>query len=109
MVKRDSLEFWVRVLILSIKNSREPERPVGIRGVRDVTDRPKNEEIVVVVVVVIAIVIVIVIVIVLLFINHCTFSFSLFLSLSIYIYVYLATKFQIEHWDQNSNVEVFRL
>ena len=41
-------EFWARVLIISIKKSREPEKPIAsIRGGRDVTDRPQYEVIVV--------------------------------------------------------------
>ena len=47
-------EFWVKVLILEIKDSREPEKTVAsVRSVQDVTDRPRNEVIVVVVVVVV--------------------------------------------------------
>ena len=42
-------EFWDRVSIVFIEDSRELERPVAIfRGVRDVMERPWNEVIVVV-------------------------------------------------------------
>ena len=52
-------EFWVRVLILLIKKSRERERPVAsTKSVQDVTDRPMNELIVVIVAVVVSFVVV---------------------------------------------------
>ena len=39
---------------------------------------------------------------------RCMLFYDYILYIYIYIYIYKITKFQIEHWDQSSNVKVFR-